>query len=319
MTENDYALIKYSDEHKATWDQVVRESKNGNFLHLRDYMDYHAHRFDEQSIIILKHGKPIAVFPCNRVNEKIVSHSGLTYGGLIYGRKLHADDVLELFSRLAIYYRETGATKILYKAVPHLFHNYPAEEDLYALTRVGASLCRRDLSAAIRLDDRIKFSDSRKCTIRRSAKQGVEIREGEFLDEYHKLLTQVLAKFGSEPVHTLQELQLLKARFSDNIRLFGAFNGDILLAGTIIYDFVHVVHTQYLASSDEGREIGALDFVLAHLIETTFADRQYFSFGISTEQKGRYLNEGLIFQKEGFGARGVVHDFYEWDLEQSQP
>jgi len=208
-----------------------------------------------------------------------------------------------------------GASRLLYKAVPHIFHTYPAEEDLYALTRVGAELCRRDLSAAVRLDDRIVFSDSRKCTIRKSAKQGVEIREGTFFDEYHKLLAQVVAKFGSGPVHSLQELQLLKARFPDKIRLFGAFNGELLLAGTVIYDFGHVVHTQYLASSDEGREIGALDFVLAHLIENTFADRRYFSFGISTEQEGRYLNEGLIFQKEGFGARGAVHDFYEWNLQ----
>ena len=45
-----------------------------------------------------------------------------------------------------------------------------------------------------------------------------------------------------------------------------------------------------------------------------YADRRYFSFGISTEQAGQYLNEGLIAQKEGFGARTVVHDFYEWNL-----
>lgn len=315
MTDNDFALIKYSDEHKAIWDQIVRESKTGNFLHLRDYMEYHVQRFDEQSVIVLKQGKPVAVFPCNRVNEKIVSHSGLTYAGLIYGRKLHASDVMKIFSKLAIYYQERGATNILYKAVPHLFHSYPAEEDLYALSRIGANLTRRDLSAALQLDNRIKFSESRKNTIRKSEKQGIEIREGEFLEEYHKILTQAVAKFGAEPVHTTQELQLLKARFPENIRLFGAFNGDQLLAGTIIYDFAHVVHTQYLASSDEGREIGALDFVLAHLIETVFADRKYFSFGISTDQDGLHLNEGLMFQKEGFGARGLVHDFYEWNLE----
>ena len=40
-----------------------------------------------------------------------------------------------------------------------------------------------------------------------------------------------------------------------------------------------------------------------------------FDFGISTEQGGRYLNEGLIFQKEGFGARTVVYDTYELNIE----
>lgn len=36
----------------------------------------------------------------------------------------------------------------------------------------------------------------------------------------------------------------------------------------------------------------------------------YLDFGISNENDGRYLNLGLIEQKEGFGARTVVHDFY---------
>lgn len=309
-----YEFVKYLSEHRATWDDVVKKSKNGNFLHLRDYMDYHADRFDEQSVIVFKQGKPIAVFPCNRSGNEIVSHGGLTYAGLIYGNNVHAAGVLEIFLELATYYKAADAQKIVYKAIPHLFHKYPAEEDLYALHRLGARLIRRDISSAIKLDSRIKFSDSRKCTIRKSAKLGVEVREGNFFDQYHQLLAQVIAKFGSDPVHSVAELELLKSRLPNGIRLFGAFHGEQLLAGTIIYDFGHIVHTQYLASSDAGREVGALDFILAHLIEHTFADKAYFSFGISTEQNGQYLNEGLIFQKEGFGGRGVVHDFYELDL-----
>ncbi len=314
MNKESIKLIKYTQAHHKPWDDMVSNSKNGNFLHQRDYMDYHAHRFDEQSVLILKQDKPIAIFPCNQVADQVISHSGLTYGGLIYGKKLHAVDVLEIFHQLAIYYRQMGVTKILYKAVPHVFHNYPAEDDLYALMRLGASLYRRDLSAVIRLDQRINFSELRKRAIRKSTKQGIEVREGEFFNEFHQLLRQVVSKFGSEPVHSKEELELLKARFPNNIRLFGAFNREKLLAGTVIYDFGHIVHTQYLASSDEGRETGALDFLLAQLIENTFTSRQYFSFGISTEQDGKYLNEGLIFQKEGFGARGVVNDFYEWEL-----
>jgi len=309
-----YEFAKYNSEHRTTWDDVVNKSKNGNFLHLRDYMDYHADRFDEQSVLVFKQGKPIAVFPCNRNGSDIVSHGGLTYAGLIYGNNVHAAAVLEIFRELTAFYKAANAQKIVYKAIPHLFHKYPAEEDLYALQRLGARLMRRDISSAIKLNSRIKFSDSRKCTIRKSAKLGVEVREGIFFDEYHQLLTQVIAKYGTDPVHSVAELQLLKSRLPNGIRLFGAFHGEQLLAGTIIYDFGHIVHTQYLASSDAGREVGALDFVLAHLIENTFSDRQYFSFGISTEQNGQYLNEGLIFQKEGFGGRGVVHDFYELEL-----
>jgi hypothetical protein len=311
----DFELQRYAPESRTIWDEVVRKSKNGNFLHLRDYLDYHAHRFDERSIIVLKQGKPVAVFPCNRVGDQVVSHGGLTYGGLIYGNNLHAVAVLEIFDRIAEYYRKENVKRILYKAIPHIFHKYPAEEDLYALHRLGARVYRRDISSAIQLSNRIRFSDSRKCTIRKSSKSGVELREGGFFSEYHNLLSEVVAKFGSEPVHTKEELVLLKGRFPHNIRLFGAFSGEQLLAGAIVYDFGEVAHTQYLASSDEGREIGALDYVLANLIERTFSSYRYLSFGVSTEQEGKLLNEGLIFQKEGFGARGIVHDFYEWNLE----
>ncbi|NTW98367.1 MAG: GNAT family N-acetyltransferase [Geobacteraceae bacterium] len=311
---SDFSLNRYRTDARIAWDDVVRNSKNGNFLHVRDYMDYHSHRFDEQSLIVEKKGNPVAVFPCNKVEDRVVSHGGLTYGGLIYGNDIHAADVLEIFRLIADHYRAIGCTLLMYKAIPHIFHRYPAEEDLYALFCMGARLVRRDISSVIPMGIRLKLSDSRKNTIRKSIKKGVEIREGEFFDAYRALLSDVLLKFGSQPVHTSEELRLLKSRFPSHIRLFGAFKGDRLLAGTLVYDFGHVAHTQYLASSDEGRGIGALDYVLAHLLDNIFADRQYFSFGISTEQNGQYLNKGLIFQKEGFGGRGIAHDHYELEL-----
>lgn len=300
---------------REVWDDVVRVSRNGNFLHLRDYMDYHADRFDEQSVIVMRRGRPVAVFPCNRQGETIISHGGLTYAGLIYDNDLHAAEVLEIFYLLKEYYRSIGARSLLYKAVPHVFHRYPAEEDLYALFRLNARVVRRDLSCVVSLAGRIKFSDLRVRKIRKAEKQGLEFVEDADLAEYHKLLEVVLKRFGVKPVHALTELELLKSRFPAQIRLFTAEKQGRLLAGALVYDFGHVAHTQYLASSDEGRELGALDFVLARLLETIYAERRYFSFGISTEKEGRYLNEGLIFQKEGFGGRAIVHDFYELELQ----
>jgi len=311
---SDFVLTPYESGLAPVWDEVVKGSKNGNFLHLRAYMDYHAHRFDEQSVIVRKGDKPVAAFPCNRVDGKIVSHGGLTYGGLIYGNALHAVEVLDILALLAAHYKEQGAAALIYKAIPHVFHRYPAEEDLYALFRLGARLVRRDLSAVIPIAERMRLSDSRKSTIRKAAKHGVVVREEQSLIDFHRLLETVLAKMDLRPVHTLAELELLKSRFPDHIRLFGAFQDDRMLAGTLVFDFGHVAHTQYMASSDEGRAVGALDLALAHLLENAFSGHRYLSFGVSTEQDGKYLNEGLAFQKEGFGGRGLVHDFYELEL-----
>jgi hypothetical protein len=90
-------------------------------------------------------------------------------------------------------------------------------------------------------------------------------------------------------------------------------NEDIL-AGVVIYESKNVAHAQYIASEEKGREIGALDMIFDYLINEYYKNKKYFDFGISTEKDGLYLNEGLIFFKEGFGARGVVHDFYEVNI-----
>ncbi|AJC23141.2 GNAT family N-acetyltransferase [Pandoraea pulmonicola] len=307
-------VTDYGPALKDAWDSVVRNSKNGTFLHLRNYMDYHADRFTDHSVIFHENGKPVAVFPCSAHGDSVVSHGGLTYGGLVYGKDVHATSVLDMFAAMSGHFKAAGFKKVIYKPVPRVFHTYPADEDLYALFRAGARLYRRDLSSVVELAARPKFSDSRKNTARKAPKAGARFEEIDDTEGFHALLESVLARFGSSPVHSVVELRLLKSRFPENIRLFGVLLEDRLLAASLVFDFGHVVHTQYMASSDEGRVLGALDFLLVNLIETTFSDKQYLSFGISTEQQGQFLNEGLIKQKEGFGGRGMVHDFYEWGL-----
>lgn len=72
--------------------------------------------------------------------------------------------------------------------------------------------------------------------------------------------------------------------------------------------YENLVHTQYMASSDKGREIGALDLVVSTLLDKYRENKLYFDFGISTENDGFTLNEGLIAQKESFGGRVCVYE-----------
>jgi hypothetical protein len=306
-----FSLKQYSANDKKEWDVLVEGSKSPLFMFKRDYIDYHADRFKDCSVIIYKDNKPAAALPCNDDGEIIVSHGGLTYGGLIVGADLRANDVLIIFNTTVDFFKSLGKRELIYKVVPRVFNQYPSDEELYALTRLNAQLIRRDLSSVIKISSMPKLSDSRKSTARKSFKAGAIVLELNEFDGFHFLLSSVLEKFGIKPVHSLAELYLLKSRFPDNIRLFGAVLNEQLLAAVLIYDFGDVVHTQYMASSEEGRKLGALDFVLLELIEKKFSSRGYFSFGISTEKNGRVLNEGLIRQKEGFGGRGIVHDFYK--------
>lgn len=315
MSTKEFNLIPFADELTAIWDQVVFNSKNGVFLHLRNYINYHSDRFNEQSVLISRNGKYVAVFPCNRVSEQIVSHGGLTYAGLIYGVDLSVTDIIQIFEKILKYFELLGCSKIIYKAIPHIFHKYSAEEDLYALFRLGAKLIRRDLSSVIQIENRPKLSRSREKTIRKAKFQEIEICEGQFFEEFHLILEEALIRHGKLPVHTVAELRLLNSRFPLQFRLFGAFKNENLLACTLLFDFGHVVHIQNGINSEEGRIIGALDYLYEFLITEKFNHYRYFSFGISTEKEGSYLNEGLVFQKEGFGGRSIVHDFYELDIQ----
>ncbi|HTV86708.1 MAG TPA: GNAT family N-acetyltransferase [Dyella sp.] len=309
-----YTLRPYVPADAQAWDALVERSRNGNFLHCRRYMDYHADRFADCSLVIEREGRLQAVFPANRKDDVVVSHGGLTYAGLISAHDVRAESTLAVFGQIGEHYRKCGTRRLVYKAVPHIFHAYPAEEDLYALHRLGAKLQRRDISSAVPLREAMHFADSRKRSIGKARKAGVEIRIGADLAAFHALLTEVLRKHGTAPTHSLAELQRLQARFPGRIVLHEARIGGTLLAGVLVYDFGRTVHTQYIAASGQGRELNALSLLLGELIAQVYAARVYFSFGISSEQEGRHLNGGLIMQKERFGARAVVHDFYEWEL-----
>ena len=93
-----------------------------------------------------------------------------------------------------------------------------------------------------------------------------------------------------------------------------AYKDDIALGGTLLYITKQVVHTQYISANVEGKELGVLDLLFDYLINHEYTNYPYFDFGQSTEQMGHLLNVSLIFQKEGFGGRGMCYDIYEYGL-----
>ncbi len=309
-----FSVRPYTPADADAWDALVGRSRNGNFLHRRGYMDYHADRFVDGSLLVERNDEVVAVFPANIRDGTAISHGGLTYAGLITSHALRAEATLAVFEHMGAHYLSQGVVRVIYKAVPHVFHAYPAEEDLYALHRLGARLTRRDLSSVIALQETFEFTQMRKRAVGKARKAGISLRVAADPAAFHALLSEVLRRHDAAPTHSLAELRLLQSRFPRQIVLHEARMGDDLLAGVVVYDFGRTVHTQYMAASEAGRRLDALSFLLADLICGSYADRCYFTFGISTEREGRDLNGGLVAQKEYFGARAIVHDFYEWLL-----
>lgn len=308
-------LKRYQEEDKVDWDGFIKIAKNGCFLFYRNYMDYHKHRFTDHSLIIYKKGKILGVLPATEHAYEITSHGGLTFGGLVMHFDLKATEVIDIFQMVIDYYADLKISTIIYKSIPSIFHSYPAEEDLYALFNFKAELFRRDISSVIPLNNLIRFSESKRQSVTKCQKNHVQVVESIDFTEYWDLLTSVLEKFNTTPVHSLTEIEYLRGLFPDNIRLFEARMNGELLAGIVIYEYEQVVHTQYMANSNAGRTIGALDFINYELINNIYKDRVYYHFGISTSNMGKELNAGLIQQKEMMGARAIAIDFYKINLD----
>ena len=162
------------------------------------------------------------------------------------------------------------------------------------------------------MNEPVRYSKGRKWSINKAKKEAVEVFESTDFKSFWGLLIEILeSNHQAKPVHTLDEMKQLANLFPDNIKLFLAKKDENIVAGALTYENQKIVHTQYLASSFEGKNIGALDLLIDKLIKEIYRDKKYFDFGISNEDEGRYLNAGLIAQKEGFGAKAVVQDLYE--------
>lgn len=305
---------RYAPDMAEVWNAFVAASRNGTFLLDRGYMDYHADRFRDHSLMLCdRQDRILALLPANEHEHEheLHSHGGLTYGGLILGAGAGASLVGEMLGAIRHYLSAHSLAGLHYKTIPWIYHRQPAEEDRYAMFRANAVLTRRDVLSVVAMDSRLPYQNRRVRGMKAARKTGVNVRESNDYDGFWQILEHnLMTRHGTSPVHGLAEIKLLKARFPDAIRLFGAFREDKLVAGVLVYESQRVAHVQYISASPEGRDTHALDLLFDVLLTQTFATKPYFDFGISNEEHGRVLNHGLIEQKEGFGARSIVHDYY---------
>ena len=311
-----FEVRRYTSSHAEEWNRFVAQSKNGTFLFDRRFMDYHADRFEDCSLLVYRYGALYAMMPANIKDGVLTSHGGLTYGGLIMSDKCSAKGVLEVFTAINVFLRSISVQRVVYKAVPWIYHQQPAEEDLYALTSIcHARLIIRDISSAIIGERRMPFTESRLSGLRKAHHKGLIVKESTDYAAFWQILNDNLTgKYGVRPVHSAAELELLHGRFPEQIKLYMVFDGEQPLGGTVLFLTPQVLHTQYISATPDGKACGAIDLLFDQLIYQVYSDYRYIDFGKSTSSDSADLNEHLIFQKEGFGARAVCYDTYEWTL-----
>lgn len=310
-------LRRYEPSMKDDWNRFVKESRNATFLFNRDFMDYHADRFTDNSLIALRREKICALLPANLIisdnGQRILqSHGGLTYGGWLLAEH-HPDEMemLEIFNLLKEYARKEGISSIDYKPIPYIYSKSPSQEDLYALFRMGAVLTERNISCTIDLRHNPGFNKLQRRNLKRASNIECAITEEVDLSRFHKLLTDCLnERHGVAPVHTLSELQLLRDKFPAEIKVFLLSIGEEAKAGVCVFDMGKTAHAQYICSTLDARENGLLTMLFHRLIFNEFATKEFFDFGICNEDHAQYLNEGLYRQKSSLGGSAVAYDRY---------
>ena len=310
-------IKQYTPDCVDEWNQFVAGSKNGTFLFDRRYMDYHQDRFRDHSLMFYQDGRLLAVLPAHVDGDTLYTHRGLTYGGLVMSPRLTIVETMTLYRELNAMLRGEGLKRVVYKAVPWIYHRLSAEEDLYALYHeCHARIVARDYSTNIFLGAGLRWERVRRRGVVRAQRAGITVERSDSYADFWRVLADNLGtKYGVQPVHTLAEIELLHGRFPDNIVLYQAVRDGQVLGGVVLYLSPPVVHAQYSSATPEGKSLGAIDAIYERIMLHDYKDWPYFDFGRSTENPdGSGLNEPLVFQKEGFGARGLCYDIYEWDL-----
>ena len=308
-----YTVKRYESKYFSDWNAFISTAKNATFLFNRDFMEYHSDRFEDFSLMIFQEDKLVCVLPANRVGATIYSHQGLTYGGLVFQTNIKLAYSIAIFRDILIYLNENQIDKLNLKLIPSIYCNGFSEEIEYSLFLLKAQLIRRDCLSVINLLNLISFSKIRIRGVKKGSINNLIIKEvNDFEEFWTKILIPNLEfKHNVKPAHNLDEISKLKKIFPKNIRQFNVYYKDEIIAGTTIFESQNVAHAQYISGNESKLINGSLDYLYDNLIKVVYKDKKFIDFGISNEDQGKRLNNGLSYWKESFGASIVVHDYYE--------
>lgn len=327
MGEN-YYIVKYSDELKQQWDEFILNSLNGTFLQTRRFLSYHPKgRFIDNSYIIYNHKNQIsALLPACVIqdgNKKILSsHSGSTYGGIIINKKSYlVKDVLEIIETIDEFATSEGFSEIRLKITPSIFCLENNDMLAFCLTYMGYER-HYDLNLYVDFSDYkdnilSNFTQGKRTNVNNCHKanvQLVKLEKREDIETWYSILCETLEKYDRKPVHSLDEIMLLKDQVLPNeCEVYGLYLDGKMIAGSLMFYFENskVAHTQYLSALHEYDKLSPMTFMYYAMIDLA-KNKGYkkVSFGIATEDMGQYLNTGLIFSKECYGAKYSLNDTF---------
>lgn len=316
----------FQSEDASLWDDFVLASRNGTFFHTRKFLSYHpSGRFTDVSLLCIKGGEVVALFPAaqQEVEGKsmLVSHPGASYGGLVLSRMEGAKTTGEVVASIRAYAQEHGFAGISFlRLTPQSVRREWSDDQEYWIFYNGGSLVRLEMDGSIYLrhmtEETVLDHVSGKCRnmVRQAERSGVTVQWGEDTASFWPLLESTLSvRHGAKPTHTLEEFLHLRSIAPNDVRLCTAFYNGQMIAGVVIVTLhPRALYTLYMAQDYAYQKLHPIHLILKEVLTTGIREgRSVLHVGVSTENGGRVLNDGLVFFKESFGTRPVRRESWE--------
>ncbi len=312
-------IVQFHQDDSSAWDAFAQAANNGTIFHSRKFLSYHPpDRFIDHSLIFFKNGKRIAQLPAVELEENgkkmLVSHRGASYGGFVIKDTLSIRESFDLVEFLLKHAQENHLRGIDLTPPPQIYLRRPSNYIDFALLQNGFEYRKREISSVIPLDfgrnDILAtFNESSRRAVRRGKKQGVEVRESDDYAAFYKILEKNLRlRHNVTPTHSLRELLILKDMYPQQIKLFGAFYREIMVAGVVMFICnARVVLAFYISHDEQYQQYRGVNVLFHDIIDWGIAEGYAFlDFGIFTVNEDP--NWGLARFKESFGAQGVFRD-----------
>lgn len=308
-----YIIKQYQKENYDAWNAFISNAKNATFLFHRDYMEYHADRFEDCSLLVFEKDKLVAVLPANKVGTTVFSHQGLTYGGLVLLPKSKLYTTIFAFKAILSYLNENKIDHLYLKQIPSIYCDFPSEEINYLMFICNGTVKMRHNVSTISLKTKIDISRIRKRGIEKGIKNDLKIKQETDLTSFWNtlLIPNLAEKYNAKPVHTIDEIHYLIDKFPNNIHHYNVYYNNAIVAGITLFVNKIAVKSQYISGCEWDDKLGSLDFLTDFVIKKYASSKSYLDFGPSHENNGLNIVENLNYFKESFGAHSIVQDFYE--------
>jgi hypothetical protein len=299
-----YTVRRYSSEYFELWNAFISIAKNATFLFHRDFMEYHADRFQDFSLLVFEGEKLVSVIPANREGDTVFSHQGLTYGGFVFSDDLVTFEIDLIIAEVILYLKENQIKEFSIKEIVSIYLNERKMETQQSLVKNGAELVEAKMNLAIDFNSNFKVSKSKLKHYNRIKSIGLSIRNEENLtDFWNKVLCPRLEqKFNVKPVHSLKEIIGLKNKFPENIYQYSVYKDEEILAGITVFKTNTVIKSQYGATTEKGEKYRALDYLYITLIDKYKSQLDFFDMGTVNDNSELGYNFGLLNQKKELGC-----------------